>query len=54
LSVDRERGVLLSASSWLRGNVYRIVEMTRVEFDPNFDPDAFIIQPEFGTQWTSA
>jgi hypothetical protein len=54
LSVDRERGVLLSASSWLRGDVYRIVEMTRVEFDPNFDPDAFIIQPEFGTQWTSA
>jgi hypothetical protein len=53
LSVDRERGVVLSASSWLHGAIYRVVEMTNVEFDIHFAPDAFRIQPEFGTEWTS-
>jgi len=53
LSVDRERGVVLSASSWLQGAIYRILEMTKVEFDPNFASDVFKIEPEFGTAWTS-
>jgi hypothetical protein len=51
LSVDRERGVVLSASSQFQGAVYRIVEITEVEFDPNFDVDVFKIKPEFGTEW---
>jgi hypothetical protein len=53
LRVDRERGVVLSASSWLQGAVYRILEVTKVEFDPDFADDAFGIEPEFGTEWTS-
>jgi hypothetical protein len=54
LRVDRERGVVLSASSWLEGVVYRILEVTKVEFDPDFAEDAFTIEPEFGTEWKSA
>ena len=53
LSVDRERGVVLSASSKFQGVIYRIVEITEVEFDPNFDLDVFKIEPEFGTEWAS-
>lgn len=53
LSIDRERGVVLSASSWLRGAIYRIVEMTKVEFDPYFALDTFKIEPAFGTEWSS-
>jgi hypothetical protein len=53
LSVDRERGVVLSASSKFQGVIYRIVEITEVEFDPNFDLDVFKIEPEFGTEWVS-
>jgi hypothetical protein len=53
LSVDRERGVVLIASSWFQGAIYRIVEMTNVVFDPNFAPDLFTIEPEFGKEWTS-
>lgn len=54
LSVDRERGMVLIASSWFQGAVYRIVEMTKVVFDPNFAPDVFRIEPEFGTEWTTS
>ena len=54
LSVDRERGVVLNASSWIQGAIYRIVEITKVEFDPNFDTDVFTIEPEFATEWASA
>lgn len=53
LSVDRERGVLLSASSWYQGAIYRIVEFTKVEFDPNFAFDVFKIEPEHGAEWSS-
>lgn len=53
LSVDRERGVVLCASSQFQGAIYRIVEITEVEFDPNFDLDVFKIEPEFGTEWVS-
>jgi hypothetical protein len=53
LSVDRERGVVLSASSKFQGAIYRIVEITEVEFDPNFELDVFKIEPEFGTEWVS-
>lgn len=53
LRVDRERGVVLSASSWLQGVVYRILEVTKVEFDPDFAQDAFSIEPEFGTEWST-
>jgi hypothetical protein len=53
LSVDRERGVVLSASSQFHGVTYRIVEITEVEFDPNFDLDVFKIEPECGTEWVS-
>jgi hypothetical protein len=51
LNVDRERGVVLSASSWYQGAIYRIVEITEVAFDPNFDIDVFKIEPEFATEW---
>jgi hypothetical protein len=53
LSIDRERGVVLSASSWMRGAIYRIVEITKVEFDPHFGLDTFKIEPVFGTEWSS-
>ena len=53
LSIDRERGVVLSASSQFQGAIYRIVEITEVVFDPNFDLDVFKIEPEFGTEWVS-
>jgi hypothetical protein len=54
LRIDRERGVVLSASSWFQGIVYRILEVTNVEFDPGFASTAFRIEPEFGSEWTSA
>jgi hypothetical protein len=54
LRVDRERGVVLSASSWFQGVIYRIVEVTKVEFDLNFDKNAFRIEPEFDTEWASS
>jgi len=53
LSIDRERGVVLSASSWIRGDIYRVVEMTKVEFDTHFTLDAFKIEPAIGTEWSS-
>jgi len=51
LSIDRERGVVLSASSRFQGVVYRVVEITQVVFDPIFDGEAFKIEPEFGAEW---
>jgi hypothetical protein len=53
LSVDRERGVVLSASSRFHGVIYRTLEIERVAFDPNFDLDVFKIEPEFGAHWVS-
>jgi hypothetical protein len=53
LSVDRERGVVLRASSHFQGTVYRIVEITHIKFDPHFDVEVFTIEPEFGTKWVS-
>ena len=53
LSVDRERGVVLSASSWYEGAIYRIVEMAKVEFDHVFAPEDFRIEPQFGDRWAS-
>jgi hypothetical protein len=47
LSVDRERGVVLSASSWFNSAPYRIVEMTKCEFDHVFARDVFEIKPDF-------
>jgi hypothetical protein len=51
LSVDRERGVVLSASSWFHDSLFRIVEITGVEYDPNFDLDIFTIEPKYSTEW---
>jgi hypothetical protein len=53
LSVDRERGVVLSASSWFHAALYRIVEMTKCEFDHVFTRDVFEIGPEFSAEWTT-
>jgi hypothetical protein len=53
LSVDRERGVVLRASSQFHGAPYRIVEATDVVFDPAFGVDTFDIQPRFGAEWVS-
>jgi hypothetical protein len=50
LSVDRERGVVLKASSLFQGAIYRIVEVTEVEFDPHLDIEIFTIEPEFSTE----
>lgn len=54
LSIDRERGIALSVSSWYQGAVYRKVEVSRVEFDPIFAPEAFRIEPQFGDRWSLA
>lgn len=51
LSLDRERGVVLSASSHFQGAIYRVVEATEVDYDPEFDFDVFKIEPEFATEW---
>jgi hypothetical protein len=53
LSIDRERGVVLKASSRFQGAIYRSVEVTAVEYDPHFDLDVFKIEPEFSTEWIS-
>lgn len=53
LSIDRERGVVLRAASWLDGRIYRIVEMTDVKFDLVFPPRAFAISPKYGPTWTT-
>jgi hypothetical protein len=52
LSVDRERGVVLSALSWFQDSKYRIVEITEVEYDPNFDHIVFEIEPRYSTVWS--
>ncbi len=54
LSIDRERGIVLSVSSWYQGAVYRKVEVSRVEFDPIFAPGVFRIEPQFGDRWSLA
>ena len=41
LSLDRERGVVLSASSHFQGAIYRVVEATEVSIEPEFDFDVF-------------
>jgi hypothetical protein len=51
MSVDRDRGVVLRASSWFQGAIYRVVEIAEVEFDPHFDPDVFEIEPGYGAEW---
>ena len=53
LSIDRERGIVLSASSWIQNSIYRTVEITEVTYDPNFDLDVFKIEPEFSSEWIS-
>jgi hypothetical protein len=53
LRLDRERGVVLSASSWLDASLYRIVEMTRCEFDLVFARDVYDIESGFGPEWES-
>jgi hypothetical protein len=53
LSVDRERGVILSASSWFQGAVYRIVDVAEVEFDTTFGIEIFDIEPRYGSEWIS-
>lgn len=50
LSVDRERGVILRAVSWLNGSAYRIVEALDVPFDEVFPPDTFKVEPPPGWQ----
>jgi hypothetical protein len=52
LSVDRERGVVLGASSWFHESLYRIVEMTKCEFDHVFTREVFEIEPEYSAEWT--
>lgn len=51
LSVDRERGVVLTASSSLQGETYRIVEIIDVAFDPDFEHEVFEIEPEYSAEW---
>lgn len=48
LSVDRERGVILRATSWIQHSVYRILEALDVAFDEVFPPDTFKIEPPPG------
>ncbi len=48
LLVDRERGVILRAVSWLHGSAYRIVEASDVAFNELFPPDTFKIEPPSG------
>jgi hypothetical protein len=44
-SVDAEFGVLLRSEAQYRGSAYRIVEMTYVEFNTEFDDSMFVIGP---------
>jgi hypothetical protein len=53
LSVDRERGVILRATSWFDDAVYRIVEATSIAFDIPLGADELDIQPLFGDRWAT-
>ncbi len=52
LSVDEERGVILRTQAWFGGSLYRLVAMTDVAFDEQFDDETFAIQPHPGQTWT--
>ncbi len=51
LSIDRERGVILLAKSWFKGQPYRILEMEKVAFDEPLGPETFAIAPLPGLHW---
>ncbi len=51
LSVDRERGVILRATSWFGGSPCRIIEMTEVTFDEELPVATFEIAPLPGLDW---
>jgi hypothetical protein len=51
LEVDRERGVILRAESSYHGSVYLVLEVNEIEFDREFPPDTFEIQPLAGGEW---
>jgi hypothetical protein len=51
MSIDRERGVILLAESWFKGQLYRVLEMEKVAFDEPLGPEAFEIAPLPGLHW---
>ena len=51
MSIDRERGVILFALSWFKGQPYRILEMDKVAFDEQLGPETFEIAPLPGLHW---
>ena len=51
LTVDRQRGVLFRTEARFQGAVYRIVEMTEVDFDEDLPPETFEIRPLPGNDW---
>ena len=52
LSVDEERGVILRTQAWFGGSLYRLVAMTDVTFDEQFNDETFAIQPLPGQTWS--
>ena len=53
LCIDRERGVILHASSWFRESIYRVLEVQDVAFDEQFPPETFEIAPLYDPEWVN-
>jgi hypothetical protein len=51
MSIDRERGVVLLAESWFKGQPYRTLEIEEVAFDEPLGPETFRIEPLPGLHW---
>ncbi len=53
LCIDRERGVILHASSWFRESIYRVLEVQDVGFDEQFPPETFGTVPLHDPDWVN-
>jgi hypothetical protein len=51
LIVDGERGVILRTEAWFHESLYRILEMSEVQYDLDFGPEIFHIDPLPGQSW---
>jgi hypothetical protein len=53
LCIERERGVILHASSWFQESIYRVLEVQDVAFDEQFPPETFGIAPLYDPDWVN-
>jgi hypothetical protein len=51
LIIDCERGVILRTEAWFQESLYRILEISEVQYDLNFGPEIFHIDPLPGQSW---